>query len=328
MLNQKLQLKLSQKLSPQQIQLMKLIQLSTLDLEQKIQSEIGENPALENGIDYEESEYSDTEYDETNKNDTDEIEIDQYLKDNEIQDYRLNSNNYSKDENETTIPISGGMSFHQLLIQQMNSLILSEKEEIIAEFLIGSIDDSGYIRRNNEELIDDLAFTENISVSFEELKKILKLVQTLDPPGIGAQSLQESLIIQLKKKEKNPSEVSLAIKILEKEFKHFSHKHYLKLQEKFNVSELQLKKTLEVISKLNPKPGGALSSSIQNTHVVPDFILTIENGEIDVVLNRRNTPELKISNSYKEILSGYQKSPDKTKTKNEAILFKIGRAHV
>ena len=223
MLKQNLNLKLSQKLSPQQIQLMKLIQLSTLDLEQKIQNEIGENPALESSIDNQNTEISENSYEDFENKDSKEIEIDDYINNDETPFYKFNSNNYSN-EDEKSINISGEISFHQNLLQQMGNLILDEKETKISEFLVGSIDDSGYIRRTNEEIIDDIAFTQNIIVSDNELNKVLKLIQTLDPPGIGARSLKESLIIQLRKKKKPKSETLLAKEIIEKDFDLFSKK--------------------------------------------------------------------------------------------------------
>jgi len=282
MLKQQLQIKLSQKLSPQQIQLMKMIQLSTLELEQKIESEMGENPALESGMEKQSSENQESNFEEGEKIEADEIDIDQYLSDDEIPSYKLYSNNYSSDDQERTIPVSGGISFHQHLSQQVGNLILSEDEFQIAEFIIGSIDESGYLRRNTEELIDDLAFTQNIIVTKEQIEKILRSVQTLDPPGVGARSLKECLQLQLEKKKKDRPEVELALEIIKNHFDHFSHKHYTQLQERIGISKEELKTALDLISKLNPKPGGALSSINQNTHIVPDFILTIEDGELHV----------------------------------------------
>ena len=321
MLKQQLQIKLSQKLSPQQIKLMKLIQLSTLDLEQKIETELGENPALESGLEPTRSENNDTEFEENKKIETDEIDIDQYLSDDEIPSYRLYSNNYSSDSEERNIPLSGGISFHQTLLQQMGSLILNEDEMLIAEFIIGSIDDSGYIRMSDDELIDELAFTQNIFTDKDKLKKIIRSVQTLDPPGVGARSLQECLQIQLEKKKKDRPEVIHAIKIIKNEFEHFSHKHYNKLQDRVGISKEELKKVLDLISRLNPKPGGALSSTVQNTQVVPDFILTIEDSRIEVQLNKRNAPQLKVSNEYKEMLKGYQEGNKKSKNQQDTVQF-------
>lgn len=320
MLKQQLQLKLSQKLSPQQIQLMKLIQLSTLDLEQKIEAEMGENPALETGKENT-SENQEDDFEGSSSLETDQINVDEYLSDDEIPAYRLYANNYSSDDENKTIPLSGGISFHQYLHQQMGNLILNEEEMLVAEFLIGSVDESGYIRRTIDELIDDLAFTQNIIVEKSTLKRILKSVQTLDPDGVGARSLQECLFIQLNKKKKDRPEVENALRIVKDEFDHFSHKHYSKLQERIGITKEELKIALDLISHLNPKPGGALSNTIQNTHVVPDFILTIENGEIEVALNKRNAPQLKVSNTYREMLMGYQENITKSKTQQEAVLF-------
>ena len=321
MLKQQLHLKLSQKLSPQQIQLMKMIQLSTLELEQKIEAEIGENPALENGIERTNNENHENEFDEGTKIEAEEINIDQYLSDDETPSYKLYSNNYNNQENETTVPVSSGMSFHQYLSQQIGNLILGEKEMIIAEFIIGSVDESGYLRRSNEELMDDLAFTQNIIVDTHEIGKTLKAVQSLDPPGVGARSLQECLEIQLEKKKKNRPEVILALNIIKNEFEHFSHKHYVKLQERLGVNKNELKTALNLISRLNPKPGGSLSGSNQNTQVVPDFILNIEDGKLNVVLNHRNAPQLRVSNEYKEMLLGYSETNFKSKPQEEAVQF-------
>ena len=321
MLKQQLQIKLSQKLSPQQIKLMKLIQLSTLDLEQKIEAEMGENPALESGAEVVKSDNQENDFEENTKIETDEIDIDQYLSDDEIPSYRLYSNNYSSDDEERSVPLSGGISFHQSLLQQMGNLILNEDEMLIAEFLIGSIDDSGYIRRRDDELIDDLAFTQNIFTDKNQLNKVIRSVQSLDPPGVGARSLKECLQLQLEKKKKDRPEVVHALKIIKDEFDHFSHKHYTKLQDRVGITQEELKVALELIGKLNPKPGGALSTTIQNTHVVPDFILTLEDGRIEVKLNRRNAPQLKVSNAYKDMLEGYQEGNKKSKTQQDAVQF-------
>jgi len=325
MLKQQLQIKLSQKLSPQQIQLMKLIQLSTLDLEQRIQSEIGENPALEKGKEIDENDlqandpYDDYQNDQ--KIDAEDIDIDAYLSDDEVPNYKVQANNQSSDDEKGEIPFSGGTSFHEYLESQLQNLILTEEERPIAEFLIGSIDNSGYLRRSEDDIIDDLAFTQNIVVENTELKRILRKIQSMDPPGVGARTLQECLSIQLERKEKARPEVALARKIIDKAFDEFSRKHYQKLQDRFHLSEDELRSVFEEIGKLNPKPGGALSESSQNNHIVPDFILTIENGKLKVTLNRRNAPELRISNNYKEMLSGYAEAPKKNKSQQEAVLF-------
>ena len=325
MLKQQLQLKLSQKLSPQQIQLMKLIQLSTLDLEQRIQSEIGENPALEKGKELDENELETNDpfddYQNDQNIDTNDIDIDAYLSDDEVPNYRLQSNNHSTDVVNREIPFSGGMSFHEYLESQLQNLILTEQERPIAEFLIGSIDNSGYLRRSNEDIIDDLAFTQNIVVDEKILKNVLRKIQSMDPPGVGARSLKECLSLQLARKEKDRPNLELTRKIIDTAFEEFSRKHYQKLQDRFHLTEDELRVVFDEIAKLNPKPGGALSESNQNNHIVPDFLLTIENGNLKVVLNRRNVPELRISKNYKEMLSGYADSPNNNKSQQEAVLF-------
>ena len=325
MLKQQLQTKLSQKLSPQQIQLMKLIQMSTLDLEQRIQSEIGENPALEKGKEINEKDLDENDsFDDYHNDqiiDTDDIDIDAYLSDDEIPNYRMQSPGQSSEEEEREIPFSGGTSFHEYLESQLQNLILNEEERPIAEFIVGSIDNSGYLRRTEEEIIDDLAFTQNIIIEREDLKKIIQKIQLLDPPGVGARTLQECLSIQLHRKAKDRPIIELTRKIIDQAFNEFSRKHYQKLQNRFDISEDELREVFDEIAKLNPKPGSALSETNQNNHIVPDFILTIENGDINVVLNRRNAPELRISNDYKEMLSGYAESPEKNKSQQEAVLF-------
>ena len=321
MIKQQLQLKLSQKLSPQQIQLMKLIQLSTQELEQKIQSEIGENPALENGKEITTAESDSDAYEENQTMDPQNIDIDSYLSDDDIPAYRTQVSNYSADQEEKNIPVSGGISFHQMLSSQLQNLILNEQEEEIATFLVGSIDESGYIRRSVDEIIDDLAFTQNIFIEQATLLRVLKKVQGLDPPGVGARSLQECLQLQLERKQNPSKPVILALNIITKAFNEFSKKHYQKLMDKFGVDQEKLKEVFEIVSKLNPKPGGALANTSQNTHIVPDFIMTIENGQVHVELNRRNAPELRVSNSYKEMFAGYKRAPEKNKSQEEAVLF-------
>ena len=321
MIKQQLQLKLSQKLSPQQIQLMKLIQLSTQELEQKIQSEIGENPALENGKEITTAESDSDAYEENQTMDAQNIDIDSYLSDDDIPAYRTQVSNYSADQEEKNIPVSGGISFHQMLSSQLQNLILNEQEEEIATFLVGSIDESGYIRRSVDEIIDDLAFTQNIFIEQATLLRVLKKVQGLDPPGVGARSLQECLQLQLERKQNPSKAVILALNIITKAFNEFSKKHYQKLMDKFGVDQEKLKEVFEIVSKLNPKPGGALANTSQNTHIVPDFIMTIENGQVHVELNRRNAPELRVSNSYKEMFAGYKRAPEKNKSQEEAVLF-------
>ena len=323
MLKQRLQLKLNQKLSPQQIQLMKLIQLPTLDFEQRLQNEIEENPALENGKEesVKEDDYLDDNYNEDNEViDTQDIDIDAYLSDDETPSYRLNANNYSADDEEKSTPIAGGISFHETLKSQIDSLILNDTQKTIAEFIIGSIDESGYLRRTTEDLLDDLAFTQGLMVSAEQIEEVLIQVQGIDPPGVAARDLQECLSLQLRRKEISIP-VLVARKIIDENFHLFSKKHFKKMLEKLDINEDTLKEGLTEIEKLNPKPGGAMSGIFQNTHVVPDFILTIENGELNVRINQRNTPELHVSRGYQEMLQGYKESNVKSKSQKEAVQF-------
>ena len=318
MLKQQLNIKLSQKLSPQQIQLMKMIQLSTLEFEQKIQNEIGENPALESGKEVNNDDFDDN----TEVNETEDFNVDDYLNDDETPSYRTEINNYSSDEDDgKIIPISGGISFHQNLKSQAQNLILDENESPILDFLIGSVDESGYIRRDIEDLVDDLAFSQNMFVNIDEVKDVLKKVQTLDPPGVGAVNLRECLILQLKRKTTKSKVLELSEKILVESFDEFSRKHYQKLLDKYKITEKNLKEVIEFVSKLNPKPGGTLSNDSKKNQIIPDFILTIDDGNVNVILNRRNAPELHVSNNYKEMLKGYKESSSKNKANNEAVQF-------
>ncbi len=321
MLKQQLQLKLAQKLSPQQIQLMKLIQLPTLDFEQRLQNELEENPALESGKEENPEDTYDQEFEDNNDViDTQDIDIDAYLSDDEIPSYRLNTNNYSADDEDKSTPISGGISFHETLQLQIGSLILTEQESTIAEFIVGSIDESGYLRRAIEDLIDDLAFTQGIIVEVETVEAVLKKVQSIDPAGVVARDLQECLALQLERKETTLS-IIVARKIINETFELFSKKHFKKMQDKFDVDEDLLKEGLAEIEKLNPKPGGAMSGIFQNTHIVPDFILTIENGNVQVSVNRRNAPELHVSSGYQDMLRGYKEASKKSKAQKEAVQF-------
>ena len=328
MLKQQLNLKLSQKLSPQQIQLMKLIQLPTQAFEQRINQELEENPALEGGKEETNDEFEDefkqeetTDYDEGTEVIETDINIDDYLSDDDTPSYKLSSNNYSADDEEKQIPYASGTSFNQYLLQQLNTYRLSEEEKIIAEFLIGSVDEGGYIRRDILDIVDDLAFTQNVYTTEEQVKKILKIVQQLDPPGVGAQNLQECLLLQLKRKEQTPS-VQLASKILLEAFDHFTKKHYKKLLQKFDISEQQLRDAIHEIENLNPRPGGSYSGNTKIVqHIVPDFAIKIVDGELELTLNGRNAPELHISHDYTEMLKGYKESKTKTKSQNDAVQF-------
>jgi len=328
MLKQSLSFKLSQKLSPQQIQLMKLIQLPTQEFEQRVKSELEENPALDSG-----NEKSDDEYDEfSNQDDQDydndseaietDINVDDYLSDDDIPEYRTQANNYSADDEDRNIPYAAGKSFTQTLNEQLDTLRLTDEEEAIAEFLVGSIDESGYIRRAIEDITDDLAFTSNIFTAVEKVEKVLKIVQTLDPAGVGARNLQECLLIQLSRKRKNDS-TELAIKLIRDSFDAFSKKHYDKIVTKYDLTEDQLRNAIDEISHLNPKPGGSISGGNLRAveQVIPDFVIRIKDGELELTLNGRNAPELHVSKDYSNMLKGYKEAKEKSKSQKDAVMF-------
>jgi RNA polymerase sigma-54 factor len=323
MLKQRLNLKLSQKLSPQQIQLMKLIQLPTLAFEQRVKQEYEENPALDTGKEKDEHEdefKNETDVDERDVIETD-FDVDDYLSDDEIPNYRLKANNYSADDEEKNVPYASGTSFSQYLKTQLQTYTFKADQEDIAFFLVGSVDDSGYIRRSLIDIVDDLAFTQNIFTDEASVEKVLKIVQSLDPPGVGARDLRECLIIQLKRKTQTES-VSLALRIIEEAFEKFSKKHYDKLTQKFSISEEKLKQAIEEIEHLNPKPGASYSGGSKSVeHVIPDFAIHIKNGELELTLNGRNAPEMHISRDYSNMLKGYKEAKTKTKEQKEAVFF-------
>ena len=328
MLKHSLQFKLSQKLSPQQIQLMKLIQLPTQAFEQRLEEELVENPALENGK--EEAENYEDDYTDSNADDYDdydnerietEINIDEYLSNDETPDYKYQANNYSDDDEDKSTPIAAGVSFHQDLINQLNTFILNDDERSIAEFLVGSIDDMGYIRRSIQDMVDDMAFTQGIYTDEKTVERILHVVQELEPSGVGARDLQECLLLQLKHKTPNES-IDLATQIIEDQFDAFSKKHYDKLLQKFDVSKDQLRKAIDEIEKLNPKPGGSYDGNQKMVeHVVPDFTIKIIDGELDLTLNGRNAPELHVSKDYQDMLKTYKDTSDKSNAQKDAVQF-------
>jgi len=322
MLKQSLQQRLLQKLSPQQIQLMKMIQLPTQAFEQKLKQEIEENPALDTG---KETDEDDEAFADDYENDNDTIEtdinIDEYLSDDEIPSYKLNSNNYSSDDEEKSIPYAAGESFNQVLIEQLNTYSLSDTDYLIAEFLIGSIDESGYIRRPLEDIVDDLAFSQNVFTDIKAVLKILNIIHQLDPAGVGARDLKECLLLQLKRKKETTERV-LAQRILNESFEQFVKKHYKKLILKYEVTENELREAIKEIEKLNPKPGGNYSGNSKIAEqIVPDFTITIEEGVLNIQLNARNAPELHISREYNNLLKGYQESKNKSKLQKEAVFF-------
>ena len=330
MLKHSLQFKLSQKLSPQQIQLMKLIQLPTQAFEQRLQEELVENPALEESSkedNYEMDDYevntNDDDYDDFDNEhiDAQDINIDEYLSNDETPDYKYQTNNYSDDDDDKSLPFAAPVSFHQDLINQLNTFILTDDERDIAEFLVGSIDDMGYIRRTTQDIVDDMAFTQGIYTDETTVERILHLVQELEPVGVGARDLQECLLLQLKHKTPSDS-VVLAINVIEQQFEAFSKKHYDKLLQKFDVSQQQLRKAIDEIEKLNPKPGGSFDGNQKIVeHIVPDFTIRIVDGELELLLNGRNTPELHVSKDYQEMLQSYKDTSEKSTSQKDAVQF-------
>ena len=330
MLKQFLNLKLSQKLSPQQIQLMKLIQLPTQAFEQRLKEEMVENPALESGKEEDDELYEKDEFDNNDEYDdyegsenieTDEINIDEYLSNDETPDYKLQANNYSDDDDDREMPFAAPTSFHQDLINQLNTFILTDEQRDIAEFLVGSIDDDGYLRRSVQDIVDDMAFTQGIYTDEKTVEKILHFIHDLEPSGVGARDLHECLLLQLR--HKTPTEyVDLAINIIQNNFDAFTKKHYDKLQSTYEISKEQLKKAIEEIEKLNPKPGGAFDSNNRTVEqIVPDFAIRIVDGELELTLNGRNAPTLHISKDYKEMLQTYKVSKDKSHSQKDAVQF-------
>ena len=330
MLKQFLNLKISQKLSPQQIQLMKLIQLPTQAFEQRLLEEMNENPALESGKEedenYEKEDYDNEDYDDYDDSEADRIEsedvnIDEYLNNDDTPDYKTQVNNYSDDDEEKETPFAATISFHQDLINQLNTFILSDEERDIAEFLVGSIDDIGYLRRSIADLVDDMAFTQGIYTNDKQVQSILHIIHELEPTGVGARDLQECLLLQLK--HKTPTEsVDLATAIIEQQFDAFVRKHYDKLIQKFNISSEQLRNAIHEVEKLNPKPGGSFTGNNKITeNVVPDFAIRIVDGELELTLNGRNAPSLHVSKDYQEMMQTYKESKDKSNSQKDAVQF-------
>ena len=324
MLNQKLQQKLLQKLSPQQIQMIKLLEIPSMQLEQRIKKEMEENPVLEEGKE-EDPETGDKGQEEnTITNNDDSVSIDEYLTDDSIPSYKLNISNYSKDTKRVEIPFSIGSTFHDYLETQLGLRKLSEREYELAKYLIGNIDDDGYIRRKISAIADDLAFSQNIKTNEEELLKILKIIQDFDPPGVGARDLQECLLIQMELKDRSVYSVELAWKILKYHFDEFTKKHYDKIIERLKITEKDLKDAIDEVVHLNPKPGSSYSDPQNKTydHIIPDFILENKEGDLQLSLNSKNLPDLRLSKTYMDMMRATKKNKNKaTKSEKEMVSF-------
>ncbi len=326
MQNLSLQQRLLQKLSPQQIQVIKLLELPMLQLEQRIKKELEENPVLE----LEDGEFSPGEEELPNDlktkedNDNEEFSVDDYLNDEDYPSYRYEANNYSKDEKVVDMPYSDSNSFHEYLQEQISMVMLNEHDALLAEQILGNIDEDGYLRRELEAIVDDVAFASNIVTDEKELTRILSLIQEMDPAGVGARDLRESLMIQLARKDLDQKEIRLAYRILDEMFEEFTKKHYDKIQRKFNLEEEELRGALDEILKLNPKPGSSFSNNLNrgNQTIIPDFILEIVNDEMILSLNQRNVPTLNISNYYTNMLKSFRDNGrGMTNDQKDALLF-------
>ncbi|HUX97553.1 MAG TPA: RNA polymerase factor sigma-54 [Bacteroidales bacterium] len=326
MLRQKLQQKLLQKLSPQQIQMIKLLEVPTLQIEERIKKELEENPALEEGQDDEEvaSNSEDEDQFEDEDVDHDEFTIDDYIEEDDIPNYRLQVKNTSKDEERRAeIPFSVGFSFHEHIESQLRLRNLTEKQKILGEYIIGNIDEDGYLRREIVNIVDDLAFLQNIETTEEELEEVLKIIQDLEPSGVGARTLRESLLLQIEKRDKTQPSAQLAHIILESYFEEFSKRHYDKIIARLNIGENELKDAIDEVLKLNPKPGGVYNDpySKSSQPIIPDFILELSEDGFDLHLNSRNLPELRLSSAYNEMLRSYSRDKSQKKEMRDAVQF-------
>jgi RNA polymerase sigma-54 factor len=326
MLKQRLQQKLLQKLSPQQIQMIKLLEVPTLQIEQRIKKELEENPALEEGSEEEDIPSETEEEDQLDEKDKDQEEftIDDYIEEDDIPDYRLQAKNYSKDDDKRNeIPFSVGASFQEHLESQLSLRDLTEKQKILGEYILGNIDEDGYLRRELINIVDDLAFLQNVETTEEELEEVLKIIQDLEPAGIGARTLRECLLLQLEKRDKSEPALELAYTILDLHFEEFTKRHYDKIILRLGITENELKAAIDEILHLNPKPGGVYSDPFSKTSqpIIPDFILELTEDGFDLHLNSKNLPELRLSSAYSEMLHSYSKDKSQKKEMKDAVLF-------
>jgi RNA polymerase sigma-54 factor len=319
-LRQHLSQKLEQRLSPQQIQLMKLLQVPTMELDQRIKQEIEENPALEEGQDLDEDDFSNEDSFEDD-GDGDEFDISDYL-DDDVADYKTKSSNHSKDDDDKVIPFSGGNTFRERLSEQLQMLHLDDTQKTIANVLIGNLDEAGYLNRDIEAIVDDLAFSMNVQTTKESIEVVLEMIQDLDPAGIGARDLQECLLIQINRKQDGNISRFTAKKILENFFEEFTKKHYDKISKKLEINDHDLKEAFEEILKLNPKPGGSSKGSSKNfQQIIPDFILSENDSQLELTLNSRNAPELRVSKEYEKMLRSYSEGAKTSKSEKDAVTF-------
>lgn len=322
---QKLQLhqSLQQKLSPQQIQFIKLLQIPVNELEARIEEELEINPALEEGFEEPSSstDSNESEFDEDYSGEENDIDVSDYIADDEIAGYKMQGDGMDPNEEDKELPIAEGLSLNESLLTQIGFLKLDERQEKIAEHLVGSIDEDGYIRRGLDLIADDLAFAQQIETSVEELEELLFKIQEFDPAGIAARDLQECLLLQLERKDHDEPAVTTAVQIVKTQFDEFTKKHYDKIQKKLDIEDEELKEAIQLIIRLNPKPGFNNNSSIGAQFLMPDFILLNNNGNLEVFLNSKNAPELRVSKSYIEMFDTYDKSSKSDKKLKEAVSF-------
>jgi RNA polymerase sigma-54 factor len=320
-LKQHLAQKLEQRLSPQQIQLMKLLQVPTMELEQRIKQEIEENPALEEGLDTVEDDFANEEdYTEELDASTD-FDLSEYM-DDDSPDYKTQVNNRSNDDEEYFVPLSGEQSFQEKLIEQLHLLDLDDTQFSIADIIIGNLDESGYLNRTVYAIVDDLAFSANIYVTEEQVEEVLALVQELDPAGVGARDLRECLLLQLKRTQSGDITRFTAKKIIEDHFEEFIKKHYDKIQLKLEIEDQDLKEAIDEILKLNPKPGGSMKESAKPMQqITPDFTVLEFEGKLELSIHGRNAPDLKVSREYENMLRGYSEGAKTSKSDKEAVSF-------
>lgn len=323
-LKQHLAQKLEQRLSPQQIQLMKLLQVPTMELDQRIKQEIEENPALEEGADEVDADFDEpTEFDDQDEfnNDDPDFDISDYFDDDQA-DYKTQVNNRSKDDDDRVIPLSGEQSFQERLTEQLHLLDLDDKQFMIADTIIGNLDEAGYLNREIEAIVDDLAFSANVMVTEEEVEEILALIQDLDPAGVGARDLQECLLIQINRKQDGDITKYTAKKILEDHFEEFTKKHYKQILKKLEIEDEDLKEAIDEIIKLNPKPGGSMKEATKNLQqITPDFMITEFEGKLELTINGKNAPELRVSKGYENMLRNYSEGAKTSKSDREALTF-------
>jgi RNA polymerase sigma-54 factor len=314
--------KLEQRLSPQQIQLMKLLQVPTMELDQRIKQEIEENPALEEGKDEVEDEFdNEEEFDNDSNDESDDFDLSDYF-DDDTPDYKTQNNNTSRDDEERVIPLSGDQSFQEKLTEQLHLLDLDDTQFLIADTIIGNLDESGYLNRKIDAMVDDLAFSANVVVSEKEIVDVLMLVQELDPAGVGARDLRECLLLQINRKLEGNITLFTAKKILEDYFEEFTKKHYDKIQKKLEIEDEDLKEAIDEIIRLNPKPGGSLKDANKSMQqIIPDFMLYENEGRLDLSINGRNSPELKISREYERMLRSYSEGAKTSRSDKDALIF-------